>query len=191
MVDVRKRLQQRPWEKREVVGRIDDYTIERVQTPKDYGTETVFLWHCLGTKNFERFEIGHRVFSLRDKHGIPHATILTLKPNVVSAYGSCADLGVIDNMNVGGEALRVLQVRGRNDELAAPRFLRIAGKWWEECSGRQIPDGVKHTTALQAHIFGDSDMNYHLNYQMEPSKNPYKNAKPDEADSIRRDWVSW
>src|SRR3954462_1281928 len=119
-----------PWEKPEVVHDFDDgWKIVRVQTAWDYGIEGWFLDHCLGTKHFDTFEQGHRVFSLRDRYDVPHATILCLLPEIVSPYMGCADLGVADYFGIEGENLKILQVRGRKDALARPEFLYKVGEW--------------------------------------------------------------
>ena len=148
---------EKPWENPEVIHTFEEgWKIVRCQTAWDYGLEGWFLDHCLGTKHFETFEKGHRVFSLRDPDDIPHATILCLLEEKVSPYMFCADLR--DNgdwYTIEGETMCVLQVRGRNDALAKPEYLNLVSNWLRG-------EGCDKLTLLSAHVFGDKDDDYHI-----------------------------
>jgi hypothetical protein len=181
----------KPWENPEVVGRVRDHSIVRVQTPWDYGLETYFLDHCLGTKHFETFERGHRAFSVRDRYGVPHATILTLRPEMVSPYMGCTDLGTTQFGNVGGELVRVLQVRGRKDKPARVDYLRMVRSWFMECVGHEYQGPNQKIVDMHNYVFGDNDTDYHDLYLLDDEEQDYLGAWTGEAPEVHQGWLSF
>lgn len=178
---------EKPWENPEVVHDFGDgRTVVRVQTPWDYCLESWFLDHCLCSKHFETFEVGHRVFSVRDRWGIPHATILCLLPGVTSPYSGCADLHTVDYYRIGGENLRILQVRGREDRLAQTADIQAIGEWLGIDLSREL--------GLGAAVFGDNDSDYHLRHLL-PYNHLWENWTPASKKpingSIERGWLSY
>lgn len=155
-----------PWEERDVVAQHGEYTIERVRTQWDYELEGFMLAHCLGTKNAETFGKHHTVFSVREKGtGIPHATVLCVRRGARSPYGACADLGTKNHMRLGGRKLRVLQVRGRYDDLARPEYLEIVFRWFMSLGGK--PTISLNTLLRHAYTHGDDDEDYHFDGWMD------------------------
>lgn len=178
---------ERPWENPEVLHTFrDQWTIVRVQTPWDYCLETWYLDHCLGSKHFETFELGHRVFSLRDTYGIPHATILGILPDITSPYMGCSDLLTTDFFNIGGENLRILQVRGREDDLATRESLFKVCEWLQMA----MPKTLLHQTAL----FGDTDMDYHVRSLL-PAEHTWNEwtpaSKAPHHEGLEKGWLSF
>lgn len=182
------RFIEKPWENPEVLHEFDQgWKIVRCQTAWDYGMEGWFLDHCLGTKHFDTFEKGHRVFSLRDSDDIPHATILCLLENRVSPYMGCSDLRDRGNYyTIEGETMSVLQVRGRNDTLAKAEYLNMVSHW---LTGENADKFV----LLSAHIFGDQDEDYHTRALLDEN-HFYTGWTPDSAapehGGIERGWLS-
>jgi hypothetical protein len=155
-----------PWEEREAVAQHGEYTIERVRTQWDYELEGFMLAHCLGTKDAEAFGKHHVVFSVREKHtGIPHATVLCVRKGGRSPYGACADLGTKSHMKFEGRKLRVLQVRGRQDDYARPEYIEFVFKWFQSLGGK--PKISLHTLLWHADKHGDTDDAYHFDGWMD------------------------
>jgi hypothetical protein len=181
----------KPWEYPEPVGQVENgWTIVRVQTPWDYGLETYFLDHCLGTKHFEAFEKGHRVFSLRDEYEVPHCTILCLKPGFVSAYAAFADLGTTQRAELGGEELHVLQVRGRHDNPAGVKYLKLVRSWFLENLGREYEGIEPEIVDMHNLVFGDKDDQYHHAYILNEDERIYEGAWVGADPTGGRGWLS-
>jgi hypothetical protein len=181
----------KPWENPEPLGHpAEGWSVVRVQTPWDYGLETYFLDHCLGTKHFETFERGHRVFSLRDQYDVPHATILALKPNIVSPYMGFTDLGTMQVGNVGGEILRILQVRGRHDSPARVEYLRMVRNWFMECVGHKYEGADQRIVDMHNLVFGDSDTQYHDAYLLDEDERGYPGAWVGDPPAAMQGWLS-
>lgn len=150
------------------------YTIEILESQWDYELEGFFLAHCLGTKDAAEFNLGHRAYSVRDRFGIPHATVLCAFADVWSPYGKSADLGTIEPFwpeKTDGPELNVLQVRGRCDALAMLPFHKLVRQWYEDRGGKlQVPDSTMDTAVTR---LGDSDVMYHCGYQLDLSVNHF------------------
>lgn len=163
-----------PWENPEVVWEHPDapYSIAKCDTPWDYGTEGYFLAHCLGTKDYHEFSEAHMVYSLRDALGIPHATILCLREDHHSPYGACWDIGsVLPFMPEPGNPMRILQVRGRYDDVAMIPYHRMVRDWFVDQGGElsvQIDDFERVLARYQ-----DTDTDYHFRYLINESKNAF------------------
>src|SRR6266550_2466101 len=101
-----------PWESPEVVWTTPNapYTIVKCNSQWDYELEGWYLGHCLGTKNYVEFSKAHVAYSLRDRLGIPHATILCLRQEEYSPYGGGWDIGSrrIFTPEPGEKNLRIL-----------------------------------------------------------------------------------
>lgn len=181
-----------PWENPESVGTLDNgMKVVRVQTPWDYGMESYFLGHCLGSKDFLNFEVGHRAFSVRDTYGIPHATILCLKNGIVSPYQGSADLGTFQMGNIGGELLRIIQVRGRHDAPANINYLRPVRKWFMRCVDhlyQGVPDKI---VDMHNFIFGDTDEEYHEHYMMDDEDNHWLGGHVGPTAAGKRGYLSY
>jgi hypothetical protein len=184
-----------PWEKTEVVWTepAGAYTIQRVTTEWDYGLEGYFLAHCLGTKDVPRFERIHKVYSLRDKLGIPHCTILCASAQQWSEYGNSADLGTVETFwpeGFDGPELNVLQVRGRCDAIAMLPYHQLVREWYEAKGGKlTMPDADLNRAVIR---MGDDDYAYHFQYKLDESVNvfnwAYRNVHRREA--AQRDGTS-
>lgn len=180
-----------PWEEREVVSRSGPYTIESVRTQWDYELEGFFLAHCLGTKDADKFGRHHQVFSVRDADsGVPHATILCVRPGKWSPYGGCRDLGTKHSMRIDGKKLRVLQVRGRFDEIARPEFMYLTAMWFQAQGGKlDIPLAqVLRYCAVK----GDDDEEYHYDLLFDDSRNGFtwSHTHTEKAKTAREDGTS-
>ena len=164
-----------PWENPLVVYEIPDspYTIQKCDTEWDYGIEGYFLAHCLGTKDFDHFSRAHAVYSLRDAAGIPHATILCVREDEYSPYGMCWDIGGVEwfTPEDPSEKLRILQVRGRNDDIAHPVFHSMVRGWYVNFGGRILVDIEKLVNLLMRK--GDHDFEYHFEYLLDESTNQF------------------
>lgn len=160
-----------PWEKPEVVWEHPEgaYSVCKCDTPRDWNFEGYFLAHCLGTKEYEEFSKAHVVYSLRDKRGIPHATILCLREDEFSPYGAAWDIGSILPFQPEDEPLRILQVRGREDDIAHPVFHCMVREWYVAHGGIIQADIANIVEFLR--VRGDSDENYHFRYLMDDSVN--------------------
>lgn len=137
----------------------------------DYELEGFYLAHCLGTKNYDDFAKAHVVYSLRDGLGYPHATILCVRPEEYSPYGACWDVGSRYEFAPEGESLRILQVRGRNDDLAMAPFHAIVRDWYI-LHGGQIDSRILSRIDEVIWREGDSDWNYHFRYLLD-ERNPF------------------
>lgn len=182
------RHMEKPWENPEELHAFDNgWKIVRVQTEWDYGLETWFLDHCLGTKHFATFEIGHRVFSLRDDYEVPRATILGLLSEKTSPYMTFSDLCTMDYFSIGGEEMRILQVRGRNDALATPKAMTYVADWL----GIELPKELELATL----VFGDDDTSYHDRHLLDEEDRIYTGWTPPsrgpEHGGILRGWLSF
>lgn len=144
------------------------YGITNVVTQNDYGIEGKMLAHCLGTKRAEHFNGAHRVFSIRDPEGVPHATILTTRNPQESPYGMCRDLATGMPMYLDDEKLWVLQVRGRDDALAMLDFHRIARRWYIDYGGI-LRVGERNLDDLVRSNRPDRDEAYHFEYKYDPA----------------------
>lgn len=156
-----------PWEDAKVVAEIDGYDVCAVRTPFDYGLEGYLLAHCLGTKDDE-FREKHRVYSIRDRNGVSHCTILYYcgASRNESPYGICDDFGSSRPGRDGnGQELHLLQVRGREDQIAHPDYHEIARRFHETLGGEiLVPED-----ALDAYCSrnGDKDYRYHDDYTLD------------------------
>lgn len=169
-----------PWEKYAVQWETQDgaYQVVEVTTQWDYELEGYFLAHCLGTKNAREFGVAHRVFSLRDKLGYPHATILLQKVGMHSPYGQSRDLLTENPMKLPvsyakfDAAYRVLQVRGREDQIARWEYYSIVRKWYVAHGGlftdKKKPLGLVRRAVQHAQ---DCDVKYHYGYLLDESVN--------------------
>lgn len=143
------------------------YGVTNIITQDDFMLEGRMLAHCLGTKKADDWNVWHRMFSIRDDMGVPHATILATRNPQKSPYGMCRDLVTGSPMEVDGENLWVLQVRGRGDALAMLDFHRIARRFFLAHNGyirvteRNLDDIVRHNRP-------DKDMAYHFEYKYDP-----------------------
>lgn len=164
-----------PWENPLVVYQVPDspYTIQVCNTEWDYGIEGYLLAHCLGTKDFDDFSKAHAVYSLRDAIGIPHATILCVREDEYSPYGMCWDIGGVEwfTPEDPSEKLRILQVRGRNDDIAHPVFHAMVRAWYENFGGKLIVEPQKLVKLLRK--LGDKDKKYHFEYLLDESTNHF------------------
>lgn len=149
---------------------VKGYSIEVVETEWDYGVEGFMLAHCLGTKDWMKFHKNHVVFSIRDKYGVPHATLLYARSRTESDYGDFNDFLGGTPMMYYGEALHHLQARGRNDNLAMRPFHRIAREFHKSRGGTL----GRHNAILDAYctLHGDRDRRYHYEYTLGPY-NPF------------------
>lgn len=141
------------------------YTVQRCASQWDWWLESYFLAHCLGTKNYEEFSKNHVVYSIRDKVGVPHATILCVREDCYSPYGRCWDIGSVQIFTPEEEPLRVLQVRGRNDAIAHPIFHAIARDWYVRYGGR-IEAPIESIVNVVMKL-GDDDLDYHFRYMLD------------------------
>ena len=162
-----------PWENPEVVYECPGggYSVQRCASQWDYWLETYFLAHCLGTKDYADFSKSHVVYSLRDKYGIPHATILCVREDEPSPYGMCWDIGSYHLFTPEDERIRVLQVRGRNDAIAHPIFHALVREWYRHKGGRIDMDVGKIVRFLQAK--GDKDTQYHFRFILDETTNHF------------------
>lgn len=164
-----------PWENPASVWNTSDgaYSIQRCDTAWDYALEGWYLAHCLGTKDYEQFSKAHVVYSLRDRLGIPHATILCVRPEEYSPYGRCWDIGSgrVFTPESSEPDLRVLQVRGRHDAIAMPIFHAIVRAWYVAHGGYIEVEIAALVRYLQRE--GDDDFAYHFRYLMDERDNAF------------------
>jgi hypothetical protein len=154
-----------PWESTQEVWRDGPYSIVRSDSQWDWWLETYFLAHCLGTKNHAEFSKAHVVYSLRDTFGIPHATILCVREDEFSPYGRCWDVGSHHNFQPEQESVRILQVRGRNDDLAMAPYHAIVRDWYVQNGGIiQVPIDKFVEYIMRV---GDPDVDYHFRYKLD------------------------
>lgn len=157
-----------PWENNEPVwwDTRSAYVVTDIITQADFELEGKLLAHCLGTKNALEWNKVHRMFSIRGPEGLPHATILCVYNGKTSPYGACADLTSSEPFKIDGKKLRVLQVRGRDDDLAAVQFHRIARRFYKAHGGK-IRTNDKRLDAL-CHKYSDNDTAYHFELMWNP-----------------------
>lgn len=156
-----------PWDNPQEVWRdpSDAYSIVRSDSQWDWWLETYFLAHCLGTKNHAEFAKPHVVYSLRDSLDIPHATILCVRHGWYSPYGRCWDVGSNKVFAPENERLRILQVRGRNDELAMAQYHALVRDWYVSNGGElQVPIDKFVQYIMRV---GDDDLDYHFRYKLD------------------------
>lgn len=169
-----------PWEESIVQWSTEDgaYSMHEVRTQWDYELEGYFLAHCLGTKDADEFNKAHRVLSLRDRLGYPHATILLQRVGKFSPYGQSRDLLTDDPVRLKEPNKRaliahtVLQVRGREDAIARWEYYALVRHWYTQHGGRfrdksKTPDLVRR--AVMSH--SDRDIKYHYGYLLDESAN--------------------
>lgn len=168
-----------PWEQYVVQWATEDgaYSIVEVNTQWDYELEGYLLAHCLGTKNATEFNVAHRVFSLRDRLGFPHATILLNRMGVHSPYGASRDLLTSAPMKLKEDGQKfpiryyVLQVRGREDQIARWEYYAIVRDWFRKHGGRFTPKrDVDDVRRAVMHAM-DRDVKYHYGYLLDESAN--------------------
>lgn len=166
-----------PWENPAPVWKSQSgaYSIVKCDTQWDYQLETYYLAHCLGTKDYNAFSRAHMVYSLRDELGIPHATILCVRPDEYSPYGMSWDIGSYHTFDPepGEQALRILQVRGRQDDLAMECYHSIVRDWYTQFGG-EVPKRVIPKIVAFCALHGDSDVNYHFRYLLDEQKNAFE-----------------
>lgn len=143
------------------------YGVCEIITQDDFQQEGLLLAHCLGTKRADDWNVWHRMFSIRDREGLPHATILTTRNPKESPYGFCRDLGTGYPMSYDGEQLWILQVRGRGDHIAYIDFHRIARRFYRDHEGR-IPVSDSNMDHLLSEAGEDRDFAYHFDYKYDP-----------------------
>lgn len=170
-----------PWENPQVVWTHPEgaYSVVLCDTQWDYALETYFLAHCLGTKDYREFSDAHVVYSIRDQFGIPHATILCQRNGKLSPYGTCYDLGTAEYFRPHHRGtpklespMRVLQVRGRNDDLAMLPYLELAQQWFVAMGGNPKIPFRKWNQAVYRHM--DTDFEYHFCYLLDESNNKFE-----------------
>lgn len=160
-----------PWESTQEVWRDGPYSIVRSDSQWDWWLESYFLAHCLGTKNHAEFSKAHVVYSLRDAFGIPHATILCVREDEFSPYGRCWDVGSHHNFQPEQESVRILQVRGRNDDLAMAPYHALIRDWYVQNGGiLQVPIDKFVQYILRE---GDADYDYHFRYKLDTKRNGF------------------
>lgn len=159
-----------PWEQREVVAEMDGHEVVTVVTPHDFALEGFLLAHCLGTKNVPEFLQNHRIFSVRDKNGVPHCTILYTFNREHSEYGKSDDFAASLPGVWKGKGMHLLQVRGRVDDLARVEYHRIARAVHRHVmkGDIEIPDVHLDRWCIG---MGDRDTIYHRGYRIDVSKN--------------------
>lgn len=169
-----------PWEKPTVVWKDNSeaYALTDVTTQWDYGMEGYLLAHCIGTKDADEFNKAHRVLSLRDKLGISHCTVLLQRDHTWSPYGNSADMLTRKPLTLDGDKFFVLQVRGREDNLARWEYYKLIRQWYIENGGKINGPYAKHRAAVLC--FQDRDMKYHYGYMLDESKNHFDWAHHNE-----------
>lgn len=168
---------EKPWEKYRKVWTDPQgqYDIVAIETQWDYCLEGYFLAHCLGTKDFDEFNSDHIVYSLRDSLQIPHATILCLRDSKWSVYGNSADLGTTAFFFPEPDIrARVLQVRGREDCIAALPFHRLVREWYKSRGGKLAIAEDRMDWWCKSRLTGDHDEDYHYEYNLDPSVNYFQ-----------------
>lgn len=163
---------EKPWESYRIVWTDPtmQYDLVAVETQWDYGLESYFLDHCLGTKDAEEFGEAHAVYSLRDSHRIPHATVLCLRTGHYSVYQAATDLGTTAHcIPERNTSVRVLQVRGRRDRLAATPFHRLVRDWYLSAGGVMVLDPKSLDNWCKSTMWADHDEQYHYDYRMDDS----------------------
>lgn len=143
------------------------YVVTPILTQKDYELEGKLLAHCLGTKHAEEWNKIHRMFSIRDPEGVSHATILGTTSRNQSPYGICQDLFTGNPMEIKGEHIWVLQVRGREDTLAMLPFHRIARGFFAVHGGKFTVSDRNMDLICESHC--DKDFKYHFEYKWNPA----------------------
>jgi hypothetical protein len=133
--------------------------------------EGYLLAHCIGTKDADEFGKAHRVFSLRDKLGVSHCTVLLQRDNTWSPYGGSRDLLTNSPMTLGKDKYFVLQVRGREDELARWEYYWMVLQWYLAHGGKCNVQYGKLQQAVE-HV-QDSDLKYHYGYALDESVNMF------------------
>jgi len=165
---------EKPWEKYRIVWSDPNgqYDMVAIETQWDYCLEGYFLAHCLGTKDFDEFNDIHVAYSLRDSLRIPHATVLCLRDSKWSDYGKSADLGTTAFFYPeSGLRARVLQVRGREDCVAALPFHRLVREWYSSHGGQLVIEQERLDAWCRSRMMGDHDDLYHYQYSLNPSVN--------------------
>jgi hypothetical protein len=164
---------EKPWEKYRVVCKLDNqYDIVALETQWDYCLEGYFLAHCLGTKDFDEFNENHVAYSLRDSLQIPHATILCLRDGKWSDYGHSSDLGSTAYFYPeSGLRARVLQVRGREDCVAALPYHRLVREWYKDHGGELVITDDRLDFWCNSRMTGDHDEFYHYKYLLNTAVN--------------------
>ena len=173
----------KPWSEYRIVWSEPEgqYDMVAIETQWDYGLEGYFLAHCLGTKDYEEFSETHIAYSLRDSLRIPHATILCVRDGARSMYGGCTDLGTTRSFTPEeGVSCRVVQVRGRQDTLAAMPYHRIVRSWFVAHGGALImsPDTLDYW--CESPRLADHDWQYHCEYLLDESVNFFNWAHHNE-----------
>lgn len=164
---------ERPWEEEIPVWEAPrgGYRLEEIRTQWDYELEGYFLAHCLGTKDADEFNKAHRVFSLRDRFRIPHCTVLLQRNDTWSPYGQSADLGTEHPCYIDDDPYWVLQVRGRNDDVARWEFYKLVLQWFMQHGGKlEVPAA---TLMRRIGVIGDRDLKYHYGYFLDESVNHF------------------
>lgn len=164
----------KPWSEYRIVWTdpTGQYDMVAVETQWDYGLEGYFLAHCLGTKDFEEFNEDHVVYSLRDSRRIPHATALCIRDGKRSLYGQSTDLGTMAPFRPEpGLDARVLQVRGREDKLAALPYHRLVRDWYIASGGELMLDPKRLDAWCTRSAFSDFDWQYHCDFLLDESVN--------------------
>jgi hypothetical protein len=157
------------------------YSMVEVKTQWDFELEGYFLAHCLGTKKSVEFNVAHRVFSLRDKLGLPHATILLQRTGVHSPYGVSRDLLTDKPVKLGLEnptSYQVLQVRGREDRIARWEYYAIVRSWYLKHGGKFPVNRPVGTVRRLVTAVQDDDLKYHYGYLLDEAVNWF-------------DWAYW
>lgn len=180
-----------PWEERIPVwgNKSGSYTLEEVRMQWDYELEGFFLAHCLGTKDANAFNKAHRVFSLRDSLGFPHCTVLLQRDGEWSPYGKSGDLFTDNRMLIGNRWYKVLQVRGREDQIARPEFYSMVVEWYESLGGKmEMPLAEIQRFLLRR---GDTDIKYHYSYLLDQSVNYFTYSYRNERLAERYAQLGW
>lgn len=177
-----------PWEESNVEWTTDDgaYVVAELRTQWDYELESYYLAHCLGTKDAVEFGQGHKAFSLRDRLGFPHCTILLLANGSKSPYGGSSDLLTPYSMTLTSKTMpwmdlpdgatwswkyKVLQVRGRNDRVARWEYYSIVRQWFKAHGGKFKRDHTVEEYQRVVMALCDTDLKYHYGYLLDESSN--------------------
>lgn len=170
-----------PWEKCVVNWVTDDgaYSMVEVTTQWDFELEGYYLAHCLGTKNADEFNVAHRVFSLRDRLGFPHATILLQRIGRFSPYGQSRDLLTDSPVLLKEEGSKfpvrynVLQVRGREDQIARWEYYALVRDWYTQHGGVFRKSKNRSLDLVRRAVVHaqDKDIKYHYGYLLDESVN--------------------
>lgn len=183
-----------PWEESIVQWATENgaYSLYEVNTQWDYELEGYFLAHCLGTKKAAEFNVAHKVLSLRDKLGYPHATVLLNRLGKYSPYGASRDLLTDEPVKLDDPsakfpvAYRVLQVRGREDRIARWEYYALIRGWYTQHGGlfkdKEKPLGLVKRAVIHAQ---DRDIKYHYGYILDESANWFNWAYWNAPESAR------